>query len=91
MQNPAPVTVQSSVTVEVIILFMEHNNPQYFSEEKEQILPLLVQFSEQISTAFLFYRKKKTKSKTHWQQKIAMDLTEYIYLKFPFHLFFLYR
>ena len=67
MQNPTPVTVQSSVIVEVIILFMEHNNPQYFSEEKEQILPLLVQFSEQISTAFLFYRKKKTKSKTHWQ------------------------
>lgn len=34
MQNPTPVTVQSSVIVEVIILFIEHNNPQYFSEEK---------------------------------------------------------
>lgn len=64
---PNTMTAQSSVLVEVIILFMEHNNLQYFSDEKEQILPLLVQFTEQNSTALLFYRKNKTESKTHWQ------------------------
>lgn len=88
MQNPTPVTVQSSVIVEVIILFTEHNNPQYFSEEKEQILPLLVQFPEQISPALLLYRKKnKIKAKlavNSDEQKMAI----YIYLKFPSHLSF---
>lgn len=66
MQNPTPVFVQSSVIVEVIIYYswntITHN---IYSEEKEQILPLLVQFSEQISTAFPILQEKKAKSKTH--------------------------
>lgn len=58
MQNPTPVTVQSSVIVEVIIPFTEHNNPHYSSEEKEQILPLLVQFPEQIHQLYCCTGKK---------------------------------
>lgn len=58
IQNPTPVTAQSPVTMDVIILFIEHNNPQYFSEGKEQTWPALVQFAEQNSTSLFFYWKK---------------------------------
>lgn len=47
MQNPTPVTVQSSVNVEVIALFMEPDNLQYFSKEKK-ILPLVSNFQSKI-------------------------------------------
>lgn len=72
---------------------MEHDNLQYFSEgnKRKQILPLLVQFPEQNSTALLLYREPKTKSNiddNSDEQKMAMNLTEYTYLQFSFSFVF---
>jgi hypothetical protein len=92
MQNPTPVTAHSSAIVKVIILFMEHSNMQYFSEEREQILPFLVQFPEQNSTSILLNKKNKAKSKNTLANKMSkgglwMSLNIFIF-NFPFHLSF---
>ena len=62
MQNPTPVTVQSSVIVEVIILFTEHNNPQYFSEEKEENSASLCSISRANFNSLTVLQEKKKKN-----------------------------